>query len=458
MVALLSNTASERRAETGAGRAAIVAGVRTPLAKAGTAFRNVHVTDLARRAIQEVLYRSNLSADRLDEVILGNVVMPVDATNPARVAALWAGVPHHVPALTVQRNCASGLEAVAEAAQRISRSRLRTGSNGNGGAHAPLILAGGAESMSTIPLLFPNEMLTPMGKMLRAKGLWQKTMATASLRPRHFKPIAGLEIGLTDPTVDMIMGKTAELLASEFNITRRDQDEFALRSHQKAAEAQAAGRFKDEICPVYVPAGKGFEAVTEDVGPRAGQTMDALGKLKPIFDRRDGSVTVGNACQITDGAVALLVTDEEGAAAEGMEVLGYVRAYAAVGLDPARMGLGPVFAIDKLLKETGLSLADVPLVEINEAFAAQVLACLKAMASESFCREHLGRDEPIGELGLDRLNVNGGGIALGHPVGATGARLVLTLLHEMKRRNVDRAIAALCVGGGQGAAMLLERK
>jgi len=459
MVALLNQPTSERRAATGAGRAAVVAGVRTPLAKAGTAFRNVHVTDLARRAIEEVLYRSNLSADRLDEVILGNVVMPVDATNPARVAALWAGVPHHVPALTVQRNCASGLEAVAEAATRVSRLRLgvRHDGNGNGHAHAPLILAGGAESMSTIPLLYPNEMLTPMGKMLRAKGLWQKTMATASLRPRHFKPVAGLEVGLTDPTVDMIMGKTAELLASEFNITRKDQDEFALRSHQKAAEAMAAGRFKDEICPVYVPAGKGFEAVTEDVGPRAGQTMDALGKLKPIFDRRDGSVTVGNACQITDGAVALLVTDEEGAAAEGMEVLGYVRAYAAVGLDPARMGLGPVFAIDKLLKETGLSLNDVPLVEINEAFAAQVLACLKAMASESFCREHLGRDEPIGELGLDRLNVNGGGIALGHPVGATGARLVLTLLHEMKRRNVDRAIAALCVGGGQGAAMLLER-
>jgi acetyl-CoA C-acetyltransferase/acetyl-CoA acyltransferase len=185
--------------------------------------------------------------------------------------------------------------------------------------------------------------------------------------------------------------------------------------------------------------------------------MEALGKLKPIFDRRDGTVTVGNACQVTDGAVALLVSDADMARADGMEVLGYVRAYAAVGLDPARMGLGPVFAIDQLLKGTGLSLSDIPLIEINEAFAAQVLACIKAMASKSFCREHLGRDDAMGELDMDRLNVNGGGIALGHPVGATGARLVLTLLHEMKRRNVDRAIAALCVGGGQGAAMLLER-
>src|SRR5687767_11156525 len=386
MVALVTHPhgADSTAAGKSGARAAVVAGVRTPMAKAGTAFRNVHVTDLARVAIREVLYRANVRADRLDEVILGNVVMPVDATNPARVSALWAGVPHHVPALTVQRNCASGLEAVAAAADRITRSR-HAGANGNG--HAPLVLAGGCESMSTIPLLFPNEMLTPMGKMLRAKGLWQKTVATASLRPRHFKPVAGLEVGLTDPTCDMIMGKTAELLASEFNISRREQDEFALRSPRKAAEAMAAGRFSAEICPVYVPAGKGYEAVTEDVGPRAGQTMEALGKLKPIFDRRDGTVTVGNACQITDGAVALLVADAEAARAEGMEVLGYVSAYAAVGLDPARMGLGPVFAIDKLLKETGLTLNDVPLIEINEAFAAQVLACVKAMASDAFCRE-----------------------------------------------------------------------
>ena len=452
MVALVN---SPRVAESGAGpvrggRAAIVAGVRTPMAKAGTAFRNVHVTDLARVAIREVLYRAGVGADRLDEVILGNVVLPVDATNPARVAALWAGVPHHVPALTVQRNCASGLEAVAEAA-----ARLRQPTSNDAGR---FILAGGAESMSTIPLLFPNETLAPMERMYRARGAWQKAAAIASLRPRHFKPVAGLEVGLTDPTCDMIMGKTAELLASEFGISRREQDEFALRSHQRAVAAAAAGRFKSEITPVYAPAKGGFEAVTDDVGPRANQTMEALAKLKPIFDRRDGTVTVGNACQVTDGAVALLMTDEPHARAEGMEVLGYVRSYACVGLDPARMGLGPVYAIDKLLRQTGLSLSDVPLVEINEAFAAQVLACVKAMASPAFCQDALGRTDAIGELDPERLNVNGGAIALGHPVGATGARLVLTLLHEMRRRDVDLAIASLCVGGGQGAAMLLERK
>jgi acetyl-CoA C-acetyltransferase/acetyl-CoA acyltransferase len=444
------NVMEAGRARLGAGRAAVIAGVRTPMAKAGTAFKNVHVTDLARVAIREVLYRASVGAEQLDEVILGNVVLPVDATNPARVAALWAGIPHSVPALTLQRNCASGLEAVAEADRR-----LRLSASDEGGK---FILAGGAESMSTIPLLFPNETMVPMERMLRARGAMQKLSAMTTLRPRHFKPIAGLEVGLTDPTCDMIMGKTAELLASEFGISRREQDEFALRSHQRAVAAAAAGRFKAEITPMYTASKGGFDAVTEDVGPRAGQTMEALAKLKPIFDRRDGTVTVGNACQVTDGAVALLMTDEHHAAAEGLEVMGYVRSYACVGLDPARMGLGPVYAIDKLLRQTGLSLSDVPLIEINEAFAAQVLACVRAMGSDSFCQEHLGRTGAIGEIDMERLNVNGGAIALGHPVGATGSRLVLTLLHEMKRRDVDLAIAALCVGGGQGAAMLLERK
>ena len=431
---------------TSGGRAAIVSGARSPIAKAGSAFRRVHVTDLVRPIFQEAMYRAGVRADLLDEVILGNVCMPADAANPARVAALWAGVPHQVPALTVQRNCASGLEAVAEAAGRISRG-------------AQLILAGGAESMSTIPLLFPTETLDPFARLARAKSLWQKLGAAASMRPRHFRPVIGLELGLTDPTCGMIMGKTAELLASEFGISRREQDEFSLRSHQRATAAIVAGHFKDEICPVYVPArSSGFDAMSEDNGPRAAQTMEALARLKPIFDRRDGSVTVGNSCQVSDGAVAMLVADDEYARAEGLEVLGYVRAYCSIGLDPARMGLGPVFAINKLLDQTGLTLSDIPLLEINEAFAAQVLACLKAMGSAQFAREHLNRTSPLGEVDMDKLNVNGGAIALGHPVGATGSRLILTMLHEMKRRGVDLGLAALCVGGGQGAAILLERR
>ncbi len=450
MVALSEASMKSKRAVREQTRVAVLGGVRTPLVKAGANFKSMHVTELARIVMQEALYRTGLRADQLDEVILGNVCMPADATNPARVAALWAGVPDEVPAFTVQRNCASGMEAVAEAAQRIRANR--------GEEHSPIILAGGAESMSTIPLLFPQSTLGPMAKMARAKTLFQRMGAIGSLRPRHFKPIAGLEVGLTDPTNEMIMGKTAELLASEFGISRKEQDEFALRSHHKAAAAMASGRFKEEIVPVYVPGREGFEAVTEDVGPRATQTLEALAKLKPIFDRKDGTVTVGNACQITDGAAALVLTDPDYASSEGHEVLGYVKSYAAVGCDPARMGLGPVYAINKLLKQTGLSLSDIPLIEINEAFAAQVLACLKAMCSTDFARQHLNQEHPVGEIDLEKLNVNGGGIALGHPVGTTGARLVLTLLHEMHQRDVDLGIAALCVGGGQGAAILLERK
>ena len=426
------------------GEVAIIAGARTPLAKAGTALREAHVAELAQRAMKEALYRANWPADRLDEVVLGNVIMPADATNLARVAALYAGAPYRVPGLTVQRNCASGMEAVAEAASRIR----------NGSARA--VLAGGAESMSTLPLLLPSETMEPMARLSKARSMWQKASAVAHLRPRHFKPVAALELGLTDPTCNMIMGKTAEVLAHEFGLTRKEQDEYALRSHQRATEAEQAGRFNDERVPFF--AGKKFEPVTQDVGPRANQTMESLGGLKPIFDRRDGTVTVGNSCQITDGAAAMLVTNAALAKAEGMPVLGYIRAYAYAGLDPARMGLGPVHAIDQLLRQTGLNLSDIGLFEINEAFAAQVIACTRAMASDTFCRQHLDRSSAIGQIDPDKLNVNGGAIALGHPVGATGARIFLTLLFEMRRRDVHLGIAALCVGGGQGAAILLERK
>jgi len=422
---------------------AVVAGARTPMVKMGGALKDVHVTELARLVMQETLYRAGWPAERLDEVILGNVVMPADAANPARVAALWAGVPHAVPAMTVQRNCASGMEALATAATRIRHRHGRT------------VLAGGAESMSTIPLLYPQQAIEPMMNIARARSGWQRLKAIASLRPRHFKPVVGLECGLTDPTCGLIMGKTAEILAQQFGISRREQDEFALRSHQRATAAIEAGKFNDEIVPVYV--GHSFQPVTADVGPRANQTIEALARLRPIFDPRDGTVTVGNSCQVTDGAAAALIADPEVSREQGLPVLGYIRAYACAGLDPKRMGLGPVFAVDQLLRKTGLSIRDIGLWEINEAFAAQVLACLKAMASRAFAIEHLNRDQPLGQIDPELLNVNGGAIALGHPVGATGTRIVLTLLHEMRRRNVEFGVAALCVGGGQGAAILLQR-
>ncbi len=422
---------------------AVVNGARTPFVKAGAAFKDIHVSDLAKRVMQETLYRADFPFERLDEVILGNVVMPPDATNVARVSALWAGIPENVPAMTVQRNCASGMEAIAQAGDLLRGGR----------GHA--VLAGGAESMSGLPLLLPDEAREPMSRLYRAKSFWQRTSAAASFRPRHFKPRAALELGLTDPTCGLIMGKTAEILAREFGVSREQQDAFALHSHRRALAAIESGKFDAEIVPVF--AGDRFEPVSRDVGPRANQTMEALAKLRPIFDKRDGTVTAGNSSQVTDGAAAVLVMDGETAHREEREPLGFVRAYACVGLDPQRMGLGPVYAINKLLDETGITLADVDLFEINEAFAAQVLACQKAMASAQFCREQLGRSDAIGEIDPDRLNVNGGAIALGHPVGATGARLVLTMLMEMKRRGSHLGIAALCVGGGQGVAMLLER-
>ena len=425
-------------------KVAIIAGARTPLAKVGTALKDMPMTELAKAVIQETLHRQAWPVDEIDEVIIGNVVMPADAANPARVAALQAGIPPAVPALTVQRNCASGMEAIVQASSLI-RSR-----------HAQVVLAGGAESMSSIPLMFPLETLEPITRLAKARTFRQKLTALANFRPRHFKPVPALLLGLTDPLCNMIMGKTAEVLAHEFNITRSEQDEFSLQSHRKAVHATKNGHFDGQIFTIY--AGKRFKPVTQDIGPREEQTLAALGKLKPIFDRRDGTVTVGNSCQITDGAAAVLIVDDQIAHAGGHEPLGYIRATANVGLDPSHMGLGPVYAINKVLMKAGLELSDIGLFEINEAFAAQVLACLKAANSNSFCREHFGRNRPLGEVDQACLNVNGGAIALGHPVGASGTRIVLNLILEMKKRNVQYGIASLCVAGGQGAAILMERE
>ena len=425
------------------GRVAIIASARTPLTRSGAALRAMRVPDLARAVMQETLHRAGWSGGRLDEVYLGNVCMPADAANPARVASIQAGIPQHVPALTVQRNCASGLEAIFQGASRIFSGQAR------------FILTAGAESMSNIPLLFPRETSGPMAQMAKAKTLTQKLAVATKMRPRHFVPISALLQGLTDPLCNMIMGKTAEVLSHEFSITRDQQDAFALQSHQRAAQAISAGQFDGQITPIYT--GQRFEPVTQDIGPRQDQTFDALAKLRPIFDRRDGSVTVGNSCQITDGAACILLVDGSVAGAEGLEPLGYIRACATAALEPQRMGLGPVYAIDRVLQMTGLSLDDIGLFEINEAFAAQVLACRKAIASDRFCQLNLGHDS-CGDIDDERLNVSGGAIALGHPVGATGARIVLQLLDDMQRRNVQFGIASLCVAGGQGAAILVERR
>jgi acetyl-CoA C-acetyltransferase/acetyl-CoA acyltransferase len=423
---------------------AIVEGVRTPFAKALGPLAAVPAHHLGHIATRAVLERAGVRPEEIDQVVFGNGAPPPEASNPARVIALMAGIPQDRIAHTVQRNCGSGMEAVSTAAQILQLGEARK------------IVAGGTENMSQIPLLYNKQATALFIQMFKARGWWQRLTTMLKFRPRHFKPVAAVEVGLTDPMTGLLMGGTAEILAEEFGVSRQEQDQFALQSHQRATAAWQRCVLKEEIVPVKTEATP--TEVAKDVGPRADQSLEALARLKPFFKKDGtGTVTVGNSCQVTDGAAAIVVMPGEMARAEGRQPLGYLRGYAYAGCDPMRMGLGPVFATSKLFERVGLGLKDIDLIEINEAFAAQVLAVEKAFASDEFARKHLGRPQALGDIDPARLNVNGGAIALGHPVGATGVRLVITLLKELRRRNLQRGLATLCIGGGQGGALLLER-
>jgi acetyl-CoA C-acetyltransferase/acetyl-CoA acyltransferase len=360
------------------------------------------------------------------------------------VIALKAGIPEHVPAFTVHRNCASGMEAMTTAMSKIL--------NGE----AEIILAGGAESMSNIPLFFNKKMTAFFTNLSKAKTFGQKIQTILSFRPSFLTPVVGLVQGLTDPTTGLIMGCTAENVAKDFHVTRQEQDEFSLRSHQRAEAAIAAGIFKEEIIPVFNNDERNSLMIEEDEGVRKGQTIEALAKLKPFFEKITGTVTVGNASQVTDGAAFAILMRESKAKELGYTPLGYIRDFAYAGLDPSRMGLGPVFAAKKLFDKTGLGVKDIDLFEINEAFAAQVIGCQRAFASDEFAKKHFGLDQALGEINSEILNVNGGGVALGHPVGMSGARIIIHSLRELKRRGKNRGLAALCIGGGQGGAVIVE--
>ncbi len=407
-------------------RLAIVDGVRTPFARMGTDLAGAPADELGRIAVSALLLKTGLDPGLIDHVIFGCVAQPVDAVNVARVIALRAGIPQNVPAYTVQRNCASGCEAITQA-----DALLKAG-------QGEVFIAGGTENMSQIPLLFPQHAARKFMRLGKARSPWAKVRELARFRPSDFAPRIGLHLGLTDPVCGQNMGQTAETLAREGNITRHMQDAFAVESHRKALAARE--RLREEICPAY-PSAYIDKLVEDDNGPRPGQSPEALAELRPVFDRTLGTVTAGNASQITDGAVALLLMSEEKAAELGYAPLGFLTDYAYAGCDPARMGLGPVRAIAKLQAQGGPPVEDADLVEINEAFACQVLAVLQA----------------VERVPPEKMNVNGGAIALGHPIGATGARLVLTSLLELKRRGARRALVSLCVGGGQGAALWLER-
>lgn len=423
----------------------IVDGVRTPFAKAGTVLQDVHAAELGQIALQELIARTNLDTKMVDEVIIGCVGNPADAVNIGRVVALRAGIPQNVSAHTVHRNCASALESISS-----GYNMIKAGS-------ADVVVAGGTENMSQAPLMFGKKMTELFAKLQFSKTAGQKIGALLGFRPSFLAPRVSIMEALTDPFVGINMGQTAEILAKEFGISREEQDQFALRSHQRAVDATKNGKLGKEMTPVFI--GPDYKKVLDkDNGPRDGQTIEALQKLKPYFDRKTGTITVGNACPLTDGAAMMLLMSRKKAQELGLKPIARIRGYAFAGLEPERMGLGPAYASPLALKKSGLELKQMDLIELNEAFAAQVIACQKALASDKWCQEKLGTAGAVGEIDPNKLNVNGGAIAIGHPVGATGSRLVLTLVKELQRRGQQFGLATLCIGGGQGGAMVVENE
>ena len=419
----------------------IVDGARTPFLKSRGEPGRFSASDLAVACARPVLARQTFPASVIDEVVVGCIIPGPDEVNIARLIALRLGCGIHVPAHTVQRNCASGLQAVATAAERIAL----------GQAH--LVLAGGTEVMSRAPIQWNAAMVSWLGKMLRARQPLERLQALARFRLSFLKPVYSLLLGFTDPLVKLSMGQTAEILVHRFGLSRESQDVFSLQSHQRTAAAFDAGYMKDEIETLYDTNERFY---TEDNGLRRDTDLAQLGRLRPAFDRKYGLVTSGNSSQVTDGAAMLLLASEEAVRRHGLSVLGEWVDHTWAGVEPSQMGLGPVHAVAQLLARQNLKMRDLQQMELNEAFAGQVLACQAAWDSAEYARKELGMDAPLGAMDPALLNPEGGAIAIGHPVGASGARLVLHLLHALKRKGGGRGVATLCIGGGQGGAMLLK--
>ena len=418
----------------------VVDGARTPFLKARNAPGPFAASDLAVAAGRALLSRQRFAAGDLDEVILGCASPSPDETNIGRVVALRMGCGQQVPGWTVMRNCASGMQALDSAIVNIQAGRSH------------LVLAGGVDALSRAPLLYSDAMTRWIAAFASARTLGQRAAQLTRFRLGYLAPVIAIMKGLTDPVIGQIMGQTAENIAFRFGIDRQQMDAYAMRSHQRVAAAQDADRF-DEIVPLVGPDGEVYQA---DDGVRRDSSMQNLAKLKPFFDRKYGNVTAANSSQITDGAAWLILASDEAVKRHGLEPLGRIVDTQWAGLDPAQMGLGPVHAATPILQRHGLGLNDLDAWEINEAFAAQVLGCIAAWQDQAYCREQLGLPEALGRLDEDKLNVDGGAIALGHPVGASGARIVLHLLNILKRRGGGRGIASICIGGGQGGAMLVE--
>lgn len=422
-------------------RVAIIDGCRTPFAKSGTDFKDVTSTELGKAAVRELIARTELDVEQIDHVVYGTVVQSVQEPNIAREVTLGAGIPPRVPSFTVGRACASSNQAISSAAEQIALGM------------ADIVVAGGAESLTDVPILFSKEMREALVRASKARSLGARLQAFRTIRPRHLAPITP---AIAEPTTGLTMGESAEKMAKENGISREAQDRWALRSHQLAAAATEDGRLTAEIAPFYVPP-KYEQVVTSDNGIRGDTSLEKLSTLKPVFDRRYGSVTAGNASPLTDGASAVLLMSEEKANALGYRPLGFIRSYAYAALDPNDQLLqGPVYAAPVAFDRAGLTMKDIALLEVHEAFAAQVLSNLQWFDSDRIARERLGRDKAIGLPPEDRINVMGGSIAIGHPFGATGGRLTVTLLNELRRRGEQFGMISVCAAGAMGFVMIVE--
>lgn len=422
-------------------RVAVVAGCRTPFARSGTVFRDLDAVALGRACVRELIERSEVDPASIGTVVMGQVVPSVRAPNLAREVSLGAGLPKEVPAHTVNRACASANQAIADVAVEIRLGHVEAG------------IAGGAECLSDVPIPLSRRLARSLIEAQRARSLGARLAVLARLRPRDLVPEWP---AVAEPSTGLTMGQSAEKMAKENAISREEQDRIALASHRNGWAATEDGRLPRETCAVFVP--PRYEPVSADNLLRKDTSLEALAALPPAFDKRNGSVTAGNSSALTDGAAAVLLMSEERARAEGREPLAFIRAWAVAAVDPGdQLLMGPGIAVPKALERAGIELADVDLVEMHEAFAAQVASNIQALESEAWARAKLGRTRAVGRVDRERLNVCGGSIALGHPFGATGARIVTTLANEMKRRDARLGLVSVCAQGGMGFAMVLER-
>lgn len=424
-------------------RVAVVRGIRTPFAKSGTHYAHLSALDLGKLAVTELLQRSGVDPSQVQELVFGNVIPSVKAPNIAREIILGTGLPTRIPGYTVSKACASSNQAITSASDMIARG------------YADIVIAGGAESLSDVPILFSKNFSEALVSASKQKSVGGKLGAFSKIRPKDLAPDAP---AIAESTTGLTMGESAEKMAKENGITREAQDQFALQSHHRAAAATASGRFKDEVMTVVVP--PKYENIVEtDNLIRGDTTLEALAKLRPVFDRKYGTITAGNASPLTDGAAAVLLMSEERAKAMGIKPIGFLKSYAYAATDPFDQLLqGPVFALPVALDRAKIKLEDIGVIEMHEAFAAQVLSNIQWIGSKKIAKERLNRSEPVGDIDPTKINLTGGSIALGHPFGATGARIVTTVCNELQRTGQQYGLVTVCAAGGIGVAMVLERE